>query len=99
MKIGVSSYSFKAYMKASGCNYLDLCDLAKAMGYDVNTSVSLASYADDETVSTYAKTAMQWAVAEGIISGRSGNKLAAKSNASRAEVATMICNFAENVAK
>ena len=34
MKIGVSSYSFKAYMKASGCNYLDLCDLAKAMGYD-----------------------------------------------------------------
>ena len=76
-----------------------LYNYAKAMGYDVNTSVSLASYADDETVSTYAKTAMQWAVAEGIISGRSGNKLAAKSNASRAEVATMICNFAENVAK
>ena len=34
MKIGVSSYSFSKYMKASGCNYLDICDLAKEMGFD-----------------------------------------------------------------
>ena len=27
MKIGVSSYSFSKYMKASGCNYLAICDL------------------------------------------------------------------------
>ena len=34
MKIGVSSYSFSKYMKASGCNYLAICDLAKEMGFD-----------------------------------------------------------------
>lgn len=34
MKIGVSSYSFSKYMKATGCNYLDICDLAKEMGFD-----------------------------------------------------------------
>lgn len=76
-----------------------LYNYAKAMGYDVSARASLAYFADDESVSTYAKTAMQWAVAEGILSGRTGNKLAAKSNASRAEVATMICNFAQNIAK
>ena len=76
-----------------------LYNYAKAMGYDVSSYVSLTSYADDETVSAYAKTAMEWAVAEGVISGRTGNLLAAKSNASRAEVATMICNFAQNIAK
>lgn len=76
-----------------------LYNYAKATGYDVSSYVSLTSYADDETVSAYARTAMEWAVAEGIISGRTGNLLAAKSNASRAEVATMICNFAQNIAK
>lgn len=34
MKIGVSSYSFTKYMKASGCDYLKICDLAREIGYD-----------------------------------------------------------------
>ena len=34
MKIGVSSYSFSKYMKATGCNYIDICNLAKEIGYD-----------------------------------------------------------------
>ena len=34
MKFGVSSYSFDAYRGASGCNYLDICDLTKEMGFD-----------------------------------------------------------------
>ena len=34
MKIGISSYSFDTYLKASGCSYLDICDIAKDMGYD-----------------------------------------------------------------
>ena len=34
MKIGVSSYSFSAYMRSTGCNYLDICDIAKQIGYD-----------------------------------------------------------------
>ena len=34
MKIGVSSYSFSKYMKATGANYIDICNLAKEIGYD-----------------------------------------------------------------
>lgn len=34
MKIGVSSYSFAAYMAESGCDYLRICDLAKEIGFE-----------------------------------------------------------------
>ena len=33
MKLGVSSYSFKKYMAASGCDYIKICDLAKEFGF------------------------------------------------------------------
>lgn len=34
MKIGVSSYSFARYMREKGANYIDICNLAKEIGYD-----------------------------------------------------------------
>ena len=34
MKIGVSSYSFSHYMQTTGANYIDICNLAKEIGYD-----------------------------------------------------------------
>lgn len=34
MNIGVSSYSFRKYQKATGCSYTDLCDKAKELGFD-----------------------------------------------------------------
>ena len=34
MKFGVSSYSFSAYQRASGCDDFALCDLAKEIGFD-----------------------------------------------------------------
>ncbi len=34
MKIGVSSYSFSAYIMKSGCDYFKICDIAKEMGFD-----------------------------------------------------------------
>ena len=34
MKIGVSSYSFAAYMKKTGASYIDICDKAKEIGYE-----------------------------------------------------------------
>lgn len=34
MKIGVSSYSFSKYMSATGCDYFELCDKAKEIGFD-----------------------------------------------------------------
>ena len=34
MKFGVSSYSFSAYQKLTGCDYVAMCHMAKDMGYD-----------------------------------------------------------------
>lgn len=34
MKIGVSSYSFSNYMRASGANYFKICDIAKEIGFE-----------------------------------------------------------------
>ena len=34
MKLGVSSYSFAKYMKATGANYIDICNKAKEIGFD-----------------------------------------------------------------
>lgn len=34
MNIGVSSYSFAKHTRQTGCNYLELCDLAKELGFD-----------------------------------------------------------------
>jgi len=41
MKLGVSSYSFAAYMKATGCDYLAICDIAKEIGYDAIEFIDL----------------------------------------------------------
>ena len=43
MKIGVSSYSFSKYMKDTGCTYLDICNIAKEIGYDGIEFIDLKS--------------------------------------------------------
>ena len=42
MKIGVSSYSFSPYMKKTGANYFEICDLAVKMGYDAIEFIDLS---------------------------------------------------------
>lgn len=57
---------------------------------------SLNGYSDQAQVSSFAVTAMQWAVGSGIITGvTSGGKttLSAKGNATRAQVAVMLHRF------
>lgn len=53
---------------------------------------SLNAFTDAKTVSTYAETAMKWAVGAGIIGG-SNNKLTPKASATRAQVAVMLHRF------
>ncbi|OKP88191.1 hypothetical protein A3844_08860 [Paenibacillus helianthi] len=50
----------------------------------------LASFKDAGSVGDWAKDSLALAVKAGLISGRSGNKLEAKSNVTRAEVAVLI---------
>lgn len=66
---------------------------AKLCGYDVSQQAALDSYADADAVSGWAQNAMRWALATGLIQGRSQTTLAPAGTATRAEVATILMRF------
>jgi hypothetical protein len=59
-------------------------------------STSLAAYPDSGEISSWASDAMSWAVSVGLISGSDG-KLNPTGTATRAELATMLMRFVDNV--
>ena len=65
-------------------------------GIDTSKRGSLSGFPDAGKVSSYAQTAMQWTVAEGIIGGSDG-MLLPQGNATRAQVATILMRFIENI--
>ena len=67
---------------------------AKYMGYST-TGSSLAGYYDANSVSSWARDAMGWAVRNGIITGSGNSRLNPTGTASRAEVAQMFMSFYE----
>lgn len=76
-----------------------LYNYAKFKGYDVTASADLSAFADTASVSTWAQPAMQWAVAEGYISGMGDSQLAPQGTATRAEIASVIMRFMEATAE
>ena len=76
-----------------------LYNYAKYKGYDVTASADLSAFADTASVSAWAQPAMQWAVAEGYISGMGDSQLAPQGTATRAEIASVIMRFMEATAK
>lgn len=76
-----------------------LYNYAKYRGYDVTASADLSAFADTASVSAWAQPAMQWAVAEGYISGMGDSQLAPQGTATRAEIASVIMRFMEATAE
>ena len=72
---------------------------AQYKGCDVTASADLSGYADVDQISSYALTAMQWANAEGLISGTSATALSPDGPATRAQAAAIFMQFCENVAQ
>lgn len=70
-----------------------LYNYAKANGIDVSKTASLAKFSDSAKVSDWATAAMQWAVAEGYISGMDDGTLAPQGTATRAQVATVFMRY------
>lgn len=69
---------------------------AQFRGDDVSARADLSAFSDASQVSSYAKDAMAWAVAEGLISGNSGKKLTPAGTATRAQLATILMRFFGN---
>lgn len=64
-------------------------------GLDVSATTDLSSYADTGSISPWAKDALEWAVASGLMLGRGADELAPQSFASRAEAATLLMRYFE----
>ena len=75
---------------------------ARYKNFDTSASVELSPYPDAGSTSGWAKDALCWAVAEGLISGAASGGamyLNPKNNATRAQVATILMQFVTKVAK
>ena len=70
-----------------------LMNYAACIGQDVSNRADLANYTDQP--STWAEEAMQWAVAEGLISGVTNDQLQPQSSATRAQVAAILQRLLE----
>ena len=72
---------------------------AQYKGIEVSKRADLTTFVDGTTVSPWATEVVQWAVAEKLINGAAGNTLQPQGTATRAQVATVLMNYCENVAK
>ena len=70
-----------------------LMNYAAYKGEDVSARADLSNYTDQP--STWAQEAMQWAVAEGLISGVTNTELQPQGNATRAQVAAILQRYLE----
>jgi len=67
-----------------------LMGYAKSEGKNVSATTDLAVYADAANVSSWAEAAMKWAVASGVMTGKTATTLDPKGTATNAEVAKML---------
>lgn len=75
-----------------------LNNYAKYKGKNVNVTANTNKYVDWYKVTGYARPAMNWAVAKGIITGKyNGTKVDPQGTASRAEAAGMIYNYCTKI--
>ena len=65
----------------------------KGMDVSVGEDTNIMDYDDVKEISSYAVSAMQWAVGEGIIKGTDNVTLEPKGTATRAQVAVMVERF------
>lgn len=67
---------------------------AQYQDYDTSGRASLSGYTDAAQISSYARTAMAWAVDNGLLTGRTQTTLVPGGTATRAELAVILERFA-----
>lgn len=76
-----------------------LYNFAKYKGYDLSAKGNLTAFTDHAQLGGYASEAMQWANGAGLITGTSATTLAPTGSATRAQAASILMRFCENIAK
>ena len=67
--------------------------------FDVSKTADLSGFSDADKISDWALIAVKWAVAEGLIKGRSATIIAPDGTANRAEAATLFMRYIEDFIK
>jgi hypothetical protein len=75
-----------------------LMNYAKLKGYGVSMRADLSGYTDEGSISSWAKAAISWTNAAGLIQGN-GAKLMPIGNAERCQAAAILQRFLENTAR
>lgn len=70
---------------------------AELEGYDVSAVGDLDDFADASAVSDWAEDVMSWAVGADLFAGRDNNQLAPQGLTTRAEAATILMRYCENI--
>ena len=70
---------------------------ARYKSYDVTGGADLSAYTDAAQISPYAADAMQWANKNGLITGNTSTALNPRGNTTRAEAATILMRFCQNI--
>ncbi len=68
-------------------------------GYDVTNHADISGFTDAQQISHYALDAIQWAIAEKLITGITETTLVPDGNAVRAQAATILARFCQNIVK
>lgn len=68
-------------------------------GLDTTATSDLSSYSDADKISPYAKEAMEWANAKGLINGMTDDTLVPQGLTTRAQTAAILARFCETVTK
>lgn len=76
-----------------------LYQYAQMKGYPTNARADLSRFADESRISGYARDAMSWANAMGLINGLDDGLLSPGGGATRAQAASILMNFCENAAR
>ena len=72
---------------------------ARYKGLDVSRANDLSGFSDAGDISDWAVPALQWANAEGLITGRTATTIVPQGYTTRAEAATILMRYIENVVK
>lgn len=72
---------------------------AQYKGMDTSAHADLSSYTDNTSISAYAREALSWANATGLINGMSTTELAPQAQATRAQTVAILWRWCEDVRK
>ena len=72
---------------------------ARFKGYDLTAAGDLTQFPDAGSISSWAETALSWANGNGLINGHENGTIDPKGSTIRAQAASIMANFDQNVAK